>query len=207
MIYLLKGIVVELAENFAVVDVNGVGYQVFASSRSLNNLREGEATTVHIHTHVREDQITLFGFADTEERSMFNCLNDVNGVGAKMALAVLSALSPAEIAEAVNFERPGDLTRAKGVGKKLAERMILELKGKLKSAMPQISQTAISQGSAVTASQMSAPVSVVSDVVSALANMGFKASDAQAAATQALQAHGSEEFGALFKESLAILRG
>ncbi len=204
MIYLLSGTIVELAENFAVVDVNGVGYQVFASSTTLNNLREGEAFKLHIHTHVREDQITLFGFFNTEERTMFNCLNDVNGVGAKMALAVLSALSPAEITEAVTFERPGDLTRAKGVGKKLAERMVLELKGKLKSALPQgLSTTPASAAGSVA----SAPSSVVSDVVSALANMGFKASDAQAATVQAQQASGEQDFGALFKESLALLRG
>lgn len=206
MIYLLSGTIIELAENFAVVDVNGVGYQVFASSTTLNNLREGEAAKLNIHTHVREDQITLFGFFDTEERTMYNCLNDVNGVGAKMALAVLSALSPAEITEAVTFERPGDLTRAKGVGKKLAERMVLELKGKLKSALPQSLANATA-GSGTSASAVAAPSSVVSDVVSALANMGFKASDAQAATVQAQQASGEQDFGALFKESLSLLRG
>ena len=131
MIYLLAGTVSNVAEDFLVLDVNGVGYQVFAASRTLAQYQEGTAARLFIYTHVREDHIHLYGFATEDERRLFLKLTDVSGVGAKMGLSLLSALSPEELQNAVAGGDVTMLTRANGVGKKLAERIVLELKGKL----------------------------------------------------------------------------
>ena len=131
MIGKLKGLIDSIDEDSLVIDVNGVGYVVAASARTLRNLpRVGEAATLHIETQVREDSIRLFGFLAMEERDWFRLLQGVQGVGAKVALAILGVLSSAELASAIARQDKAMVARAPGVGPKLAARLVLELKDK-----------------------------------------------------------------------------
>ena len=131
MIGKLKGLIDSIDEDGLVIDVNGVGYVVAASPRTLRNLPKiGEAATLHIETQVREDAIRLFGFLATQERDWFRLLQTVQGVGAKVALAILGVLSSAELAGAIARQDKAMVARAPGVGPKLAARLVLELKDK-----------------------------------------------------------------------------
>lgn len=200
MIYLLSGPVALIGDGFCVIDANGVGYQAFCSSITLAKLREGEATRLHIYTHVREDHINLYGFADAAERTLFLKLLDVSGVGAKVGMALLSALKPQEIIEAIARGDVTMLTRANGVGKKVAERIILELKSKVGS-LPFVAAEGIS---VVSGGKQS---NVAADVMSALGNMGFKQQQAHLAISAAIQQLGTEAaFGDLLKSALNQLR-
>jgi Holliday junction DNA helicase RuvA len=129
MIGKLRGIVDSVSEDGLILDVNGVGYVVSASARSLRNLpAPGEAATLHIETQVREDAIRLFGFLAEAERDWFRLLQSVQGVGAKVALAILGILSAAELQQAIGLQDKAMVARAPGVGPKLAARIVLELK-------------------------------------------------------------------------------
>jgi holliday junction DNA helicase RuvA len=131
MIGKLKGLVDSISEDALILDVNGVGYVVAASARSLRNLPAiGEAATLHIETQVREDSIRLFGFLAEAERDWFRLLQSVQGVGAKVALAILGILSTAELNQAIALQDKAMVARAPGVGPKLAARIVLELKDK-----------------------------------------------------------------------------
>ncbi|MFL4466776.1 Holliday junction branch migration protein RuvA, partial [Brucella melitensis] len=131
MIGKLKGVIDEIAEDHAVIDVHGVGYVAFCSARTLGNLGgAGEAAILFIETYVREDMIRLYGFATQLEREWFRLLQNVQGVGAKVALAVLGTLSPSELANAIALRDIAMVSRAPGVGKKVAERIVTELKNK-----------------------------------------------------------------------------
>ncbi len=199
MIHFLKGIIEEITDDALAIDVNGVGYKVTAPSRALAQLSEGEAIKIHIFTYVREDILALYGFTTQEDRALFEKLMSVSGVGAKMAMAMLSGLSGAEIANAVIGGDVATLTRISGVGKKLAERLILELKGKL-GGFAGSNVTAIS-------GQKTPQGSAHGDVLSALVNMGFKLAQAQQALAHAVQENGnSDDFGALLKTALQTLR-
>jgi Holliday junction DNA helicase RuvA len=131
MIGKLRGLVDSVSEDSLILDVNGVGYLVAASARTLRNLPAiGEAATLHIETQVREDAIRLFGFLAEIERDWFRLLQNVQGVGAKVALAILGILSPAELGQAIALQDKAMVARAPGVGPKLAARIVLELKDK-----------------------------------------------------------------------------
>src|SRR5262249_39920251 len=131
MIGKLKGVIDSYAEDFVIVDVGGVGYQVHCSARTLQTLpAPGEAVTLSIETHVREDQIRLFGFASDIEREWFRLLQTVQGLGTKLALWVLGTLKPAELATAVAMRDRAMIARSPGVGPKVAERIVTELKDK-----------------------------------------------------------------------------
>src|ERR1700688_3747348 len=131
MIGKLKGIIDSYGEDSVILDVNGVGYLVHCSARTLQELpRAGEPATLSIETHVREDQIRLFGFTTDIEREWFRLLQTVQGVGAKVALAVLGTLKPADLADAVATRDKAMIARAPGVGPKVAERIVNELKDK-----------------------------------------------------------------------------
>ena len=131
MIGKLRGLVDSVSEDSLILDVNGVGYLVAASARTLRNLPAiGEAATLHIETQVREDAIRLFGFLAEIERDWFRLLQNVQGVGAKVALAILGILSPAELGQAIALQDKAMVARAPGVGPKLAARIVLELKAK-----------------------------------------------------------------------------
>jgi Holliday junction DNA helicase RuvA len=198
MIASLAGIVEQMGAESVVVDVGGVGYLVFAASRTLARLpARGEPVRLLIETHVREDHIHLYGFADDAERDWFRLLTTVQGVGAKTALALLSALAPDALTAAVLAQDKAALTQAAGVGRKLAQRIVIELREKVGSVAlgPAAADDAAAPGNAV-----------AGDAVSALVNLGYPRTDAFAAVSAAARALGSAaRLDALLKASLKEL--
>ena len=171
MIAKLTGRVEALEDGRCVLDVNGVGYLVHASTRTLAALPAGGTASLLIETHVREDAILLYGFAEPAEREWFRLLTTVQGVGAKVALGVLSALSPRDLIAAIQAGDRAALTRAPGVGAKLAVRLLTELREKA-GAMP----TGIGFSPV-----LPPPGDAASDALSALLNLGYRRPEAQAA--------------------------
>ena len=134
MYYYIKGTLVQKGDNYLVVDANGVGYMIYTSLTSLADVGEtGRNVTMYTYLHVREDVMDLYGFATVEEKNMFMHLISVSGVGPKAALAILSVTTPAKFAVAVVTNDVKTITKASGVGPKMAQRVILELKDKLKT--------------------------------------------------------------------------
>ena len=183
MIAKLKGIVESVDDGGAVIDVNGVGYLVSASSRTLRDLVAGGEATMLVETIVREDAISLYGFLATAERDWFRILTTVQGVGARVALSILSTLSPDEIARAIAAQDRATLSRPAGVGPKLAARLATELRDKAASfgATP-----ASAGGKGVEAPAMPAG-SINEDAVSALVNLGYKRVEAFGAVARVTQ--------------------
>jgi Holliday junction DNA helicase RuvA len=199
MIASLSGVVDQITDDGVVVDVNGVGYLVFAASRTLARLpARGEPVRLLVETHVREDHIHLYGFADEAERGWFRLLTTVQGVGAKTALAVLSALTPDALTVAVMAQDKVALTEADGVGRKLAQRIVMELRDKL---------GAVALTPATLARDTEAEgASIAGDAVSALVNLGYPRTDAFAAVSAAARSLGAEaRLDALVKASLKEL--
>jgi len=198
MIASLSGVVEQIGAESVVVDVGGVGYLVFAASRTLARLpARGEPIRLLIETHVREDHIHLYGFADEAERGWFRILTTVQGVGAKTAVAVLSALAPDALTAAVIAQDKAALTQAAGVGRKLAQRIVMELRDKL---------GAVALGAPADDDASPAGGAVAGDAVSALVNLGYPRTDAFAAVSAAARALGAEaRFDALLKASLKEL--
>ena len=130
MIAKLRGIVDFFGDDSAIIDVNGVGYLVYASNRTLSKLVKGSETTLFIETVVREDSISLYGFTSALEKEWFLTLTKVQGVGAKVCLSILSILTPPQLSQAIAAQDKTSFTRAAGVGPKLAARIVTELKGK-----------------------------------------------------------------------------
>src|SRR5947209_14687310 len=169
MIGKLKGIIDSYGEDFIILDVNGVGYLVHCSARTLQELpATGQPATLSIETYVREDQIRLFGFMSDVEREWFRLLQTVQGVGAKVALAVLGTLKPADLASAIAMRDRAMVARTPGVGPKVAERIVTELKDKA-PAYAGIDPAVIRLSGAVEDKRAPQPVA---DAVSALINPG-----------------------------------
>lgn len=184
MIGKLTGMVDQIEDGRCVLDVNGVGYLVQASTRTLAALPSPPATAqLLIETHVREDAILLYGFADAAERDWFRLLTTVQGVGAKVALGILSALSPRELVSAIAATDKASLTRAPGVGPKLAVRILSELREKA-GAMP--------VGSGFTPAPSVLPRGVAEDVLSALVNLGYRRQEAQPAVARVIERLGED---------------
>jgi Holliday junction DNA helicase RuvA len=185
MIALLRGLLESAAEDSAIIDVNGVGYLVFASARTLRALPQpGQHVRLIIETHVREDHIHLYAFGEENERDWFRLLLTVQGVGAKVALSILSALAPQDIANAIAAQDRTALSRAQGVGPKLAARLLTELKDKASAlAFP---------GAALRAKAGSEPATINEDAVSALVNLGYKRAEAFGAIARAAQRVGKD---------------
>lgn len=200
MIGRLKGTVDEVADDHLILDVHGVGYAVFCSTRTLAQAKPGEAATLSIETFVREDMIRLYGFAAPGERDWFRLLQSVQGVGAKVALAVLSTLTVAELANAVALRDIAMVSRAPGVGKKVAERIVTELKDKSPAgALPGLDAGVASVAQAGVAS-------AVTDAISALANLGYSRDVAAQAVAGAVKRLGEDASGsALIREGLKAL--
>jgi holliday junction DNA helicase RuvA len=187
MIGKLKGVIEEIGEDHVVVDVHGVGYVAFCSMRTLGNLPEtGEAVSLFIETYVREDMIRLFGFQTHLERDWFRLLQSVQGVGAKVALAVLSTLTAPDLANAIALRDIAMVSRAPGVGKKVAERIVTELKNKAPAFAGSASGTI---GLKQELGEGVAPAPVM-DAVSALTNLGYSRDVAANAVAAALKAAG-----------------
>ena len=184
MIGKLRGIIDSYGEDWVIVDVSGVGYQVHCSARTMQGLPPvGEAATLSIETYVREDMLRLYGFANDLEREWFRLLQTVQGVGARVAMAVLGTLKPGDLATAIALQDKGALQRSPGVGKKVAERIVAELRDKApaySSADPMV----VRLQQELEDRRAPRPVS---DAVSALVNLGYaqvQASSAIAAASR-----------------------
>ncbi|HUB16694.1 MAG TPA: Holliday junction branch migration protein RuvA [Acetobacteraceae bacterium] len=195
MIALLTGRIDQLTDSAVVLDVNGVGYLVQASTRTLAALPQPPATArLLIETHVREDAIQLYGFTDPAEREWFRLLNTVQGVGAKVALSILSALSPRDLVGAIAAGDRASLTRAQGVGPRLAVRLLTELRekaGAMPSSAPGLGIPAVRAGG------------TAEDAVSALTNLGYRRPEAQPAVARVLERLGeSAPLDAVIRESL-----
>lgn len=175
MIASLTGTLAATSADWAVIDVNGVGYRVLASTRTLTALGPiGGSVTLHTEMQVREDAISLIGFTSADERDWFGILLAVQGVGAKVALAVLSVLPPADLARAIAAKDAAMVAQANGVGPKLAQRIVNELKDRVPAFGP-----------AVTATPAPPRGSPAADALSALANLGFRPQEAARAVAEA----------------------
>jgi holliday junction DNA helicase RuvA len=203
MIGKLKGVIDAYNEESVILDVQGVGYLVHCSSRTLQALpRPGEAATLFIETIVREDMIRLFGFANVVEQQWFNILLNVQGVGQKVALAILSTLRPAELANAIAMKDKAAIARTSGVGPKLAERICVELKDKA-PAFSNVDSAVVKLAGELDEGRAKGPVK---DAISALVNLGYAQPQAAAAVAAASAALGeSAETGALIRQGLREL--
>ena len=204
MIGKLAGRIDTIANDAVVLDVGGVGYHAFCSANTLRSLPEpGQAATLLIETHVREDHIHLFGFATDAERRWFRALQDVQGVGAKVALSLLSAATPNVLAQAIAAQDPAPLTEANGVGSKLAKRILVEMKdraAKIGGELP--------RAIGASAPELAPADANAHDAISALVNLGYGRSEAftaVGAAARALPASAAVED--LIRGSLKELAG
>ncbi len=203
MIASLKGLVESVGEDSAVIETGGVGYLVFCSARTLAALPQpGEAAALKIETHVREDHIHLYGFATAVEREMFRRLITVQGVGARVALAILSVLSPAELGLALAAGDKAALGRAAGVGPKLAQRIVTELKDKVAGL-----ELAAAPGAAPAGGGGDGGLdAALGDAVSALVNLGYGRAEAFGAVMEASrELGGGARVEALIRAGLARL--
>jgi holliday junction DNA helicase RuvA len=196
----LEGVVAEKNLGDAVIDVNGVGYRVSFSLITLARLpEEGERVKVRVRTVVREDAFDLFGFLSRPEEEMFLLLTSVSHVGPRLALTVLSGLEVEQLAESLSRGEVGRLTKIHGVGKKTAERLVLELRDKVKVV-----------GLEARGEKRAAPAPAAgarADLVSALLNLGYKAPQAEKAADAAAERVGEDAaFELLFREAMKVLR-
>lgn len=202
MIAALKGLVLEKNLNDVVIDVNGVGYRVHASLLTLARMPEvGQPVQVRVQTVVREDALDLYGFLERAEETLYLMLNSVSQIGPKAAINVLSGLEVDELRAAIIKGDVARLTKIRGVGKKTAERIVLELKEKAKLLDAGASPATVTAKSSRAASPLN-------DLVSALVNLGYKEAQSEQAAKLAEERAGPEApFELLFREALKALRG
>ena len=203
MIAKLRGIMDTIYEDSCIIDVQGVGYLVFASSKTLGKLIKGAEISLLIETVVREDSISLYGFYDAWEKEWFNTLTKVQGVGAKVCLSILSALTPAQLAQAVSAQDKASFLRASGVGPKLAARLVTELKDKI-VVVPgaDVSLSDVAQdgeNAPVPTQDDNAPVE---DIISALVNLGYQRLEAYKTASKVYAANADKPVGELIRLSL-----
>jgi Holliday junction DNA helicase RuvA len=215
MIAKLRGVVDTIGEDYCVIDVNGVGYLVAASAKTLGRLALGAQVSLLIETIVREDSISLFGFADALEKEWFNTLTKVQGVGAKVCLSILSALSPMQLAQAVTAQDKNSFARANGVGPKLAARLVTELKDKIVSVpMAEVSKNLNeAMGDVNTdAAEVEAfedklaarddDPTKMEDAISALVNLGYQRLEAYKAVNAAMIQAPDADMGTLIRLAL-----
>lgn len=207
MIARLKGIVEEIGDDGLVVDVSGVGYLVFASSRTLGRVGVGDAVALFIETHVREDHIHLYGFLEAAGRDWFKLLTTVQGVGAKAALAIQGVLSPDELSRAIASGDKAAITRAPGVGPKLAQRLVSELKDKVGAiALGQAARVGVVASGKTVIADVDENAGAIADAVSALVNLGYTPSQALGAVSEAAGDIGEgADVGRLIKAGLSKL--
>src|SRR3954468_6585846 len=192
MIAHLRGRLIAKHPNQAIVEAGGVGYDVTISVPTYSDLPAfGGEVALHIHTHVREDAIALFGFLRSEEKLLFERLISVSGIGPKLAITILSGMPTADMVSSIRGNDIARLTRIPGIGKKTAERMVLELRDKLEHFV---------------ATPAAPPVSPIEeDVISALVNLGYQRSAAERALAAAAKQGPKADFDVLFRDALAAL--
>lgn len=192
MIAHLRGKLISKHPNQAIVEAAGVGYDVTITVPTFSDLPAlGADVALHVHTHVREDAIALFGFLRSDEKQLFEKLITVSGIGPKLAITILSGMATADMVGAIRGNDFARLTRIPGIGKKTAERMCVELRDKL---------------DAFGAPQAAAPVSAIEeDVISALTNLGYQRAVAEKSVERALASAGRENFDAIFRAALGAL--
>jgi Holliday junction DNA helicase RuvA len=198
MIAILRGTLFEKHPNQVIVDVGGVGYDVTIPVSTFSALPgAGNPVELRIHTHVREDAIALFGFASADEKTLFEKLISVSGVGPKLAVTILSGLATPDLVGAIRSGQVNLLVRIPGIGKKTAERLVLELRDKLEGLA----------GVAPPAERAEAALSAVGqDVLSALINLGCARPAAEAAIRKARASGVPEEFETLFRRAMELVR-
>ncbi len=207
MIAALRGVVLAKLADRVVLDVNGVGYEVFLSTDGVARVcDEGEEVFLHIHTNVREDAITLFGFLEVEEKEVFLILRTVSGIGPKVALGILSGMQIADLCEAISSEDIKRLTTLPGVGKKTAERICVELKEKVSDYVGTVSASSVAQNQPVAQVDGAA----FADALSALTNLGYGDPVAREALAQVKAALAQNDAGDvsvefLIREGLKVL--
>ncbi len=193
MIGFLRGILLHKSPQELLLDVSGVGYRVLVPISTFCRLGDqGTQAQLLIHTHVREDQFALYGFATPPELELFEKLIGVSGVGPKVALGVLSGIEVEDLVQAIRGNDVARLTRVPGVGKKTAERLILELKDKIQAL----------HGSSA---EPQTPSPKRSDLLSALANLGYSSAEADRAATEVLRLHPEASLGDLLRDALRVI--
>jgi len=200
MIAFLRGTLLEKHPNQIIVETGGVGYDVLIPVSTFSALPDtGAEVRLRIHTHVREDALSLFGFVTPEEKTIFEKLISVSGIGPKLAVTVLSGLATAALISAIRNSDVAQLVRIPGVGKKTAERIVLELKDKLEGLAP--------AGAPGTVEKPASSLSAIEfDVLSALINLGCNRASADAAVRKAKTAGVGEEFEPLFRKALELVR-
>ncbi len=200
MIAKLTGLLDSIGEDSAVVDVGGVGYHVFCPVPTLRALgQRGDPVSLLIETHVREDHIHLFGFATADGRAWFRLLQMVQGIGAKVAIAILNAIEPTELVDAIAAQDHVPLTKASGVGGKLAKRVVLELKDRVAAGVAE-------PAAAAPTTAPSGGRDPAADAVSALVNLGYRRVDAFTAVASARRnLGGAPPVEALIRASLQEL--
>jgi Holliday junction DNA helicase RuvA len=199
MIAHLRGLLLSKAPNQAVLECAGVGYELAISVTTFSALAaEGAEASLHVHTHVREDQIALFGFAEAQEKRLFEKLLTITGIGPKLAITVLSGISADRLVMAIRGADHAALTKVPGIGKKTAERVVLELKDKLEDI-------AVAQDVAGTVHHHGA---VGDDALSALINLGYPRPAAQKAIDVAIERNPelAKDFETLFRAAMASIR-
>ncbi len=206
MIGKLRGTVDAVGESHCIIDVGGVGYEVQASARALQNMTVGAEVSLTIDTHVREDAIRLYGFASEIERGCFRMLQSVQGVGAKVALGVLGVLAPDDLSNAISAGDWAAVSQTPGIGKKIAQRIVTELKDKVPSLSIAGPSGAMQGHVAGTASANVLKNTAVAEAVSALCNLGYQPVQASQAVTAAAQELGEKaETAELIRNSLKAL--
>jgi Holliday junction DNA helicase RuvA len=196
MIALLRGVLLEKHPNQAIVETGGVGYDVTIPVSTFTHLPDpGAEVRLRIHTHVREDALSLYGFLTQDEKALFEKLVGVSGIGPKLAVTILSGLAAADLIHAIRRGEVDRLVRIPGIGKKTAERMVLELRDKVPAATGEEPEPA-------------APIlsAVDQDVLSALQNLGCARAQAEAAVRKAKAAGGDSDFEPLFRRALELVR-
>lgn len=191
MIARIEGIIVHKTDKFLVIDVNGLGYKVFATSDTIASSREGVPSTFWIHTAVRENSIDLYGFTTIDEMSFFELLLDVSGIGPKSALGILAVAAIDTLKKAIATGDTSYLNKVSGIGKKTAEKIVIELRDKLQAHKDE--------------DGVASPLRAESDVVEALKSLGYSHSEARGALKEV--SHTIEGASARIKEALKILGG
>ena len=192
MIAHLRGKLISKHPNQAIVEAGGVGYDIAISVPTFSELPSvGSDVALHIHTHVREDAIALFGFLRADEKQLFEKLITVSGIGPKLAITILSGMPTSDMVGAIRANDYARLTRIPGIGKKTAERMCVELRDKLEGFGAQQAVAAVS--------------AVEEDVISALTNLGYQRTLAEKAVERAVASAGRENFDAIFRAALGVM--